>query len=198
MVNLVFGLAALLLSCTCLLLLFAAWKRHITEAWRPRALLGAWVGLFLCLPLWAGAVGLELALVLGLCLPSLLAWLLVLGNAERRHAAAPRAAGSGNLSYRRDPPAGRVALPGHLQTLFRFIQVVVLASAASLLFCVALTRVLDLYVENAMALAVLLFPLVWGIAAWWAAADDRSWRPALSLLVLGLLCTALISARIGV
>lgn len=167
------GAGALLTAIAGLCGLYWAWRRWEPAPYRT---LAGWLLLAAAGVLWAQAAGWEFGLALALFVPSVLAWLFVIGNREqrrRRRRSAPAV-----------PPAGRRgSVARHLAL---FLVTVPLAAAAAVLVTVALSRLLPVPVVDVMALVVIAIPPIWGLAAYWACADRRLWRPAVALAAVAL------------
>lgn len=154
------------------------------SAWRRLALSGGWVvtlsWLLIAASLWAWsrAWGVEFGVSFALIAVSLLGGLLVLFNFEVRERKLGRAAPTQAIAV--DPRSwGR--------HLFLFFVVVPLAGAASIFSTVLLCDLLPWHPTDKMVLAVLLVPVVWGLAAYWACADTRPARPTAALLLAAAL-----------
>lgn len=65
-----------------------------------------------------------------------------------------------------------------------FLLAVPVAGVAAVFATVWLCSLLPWQAPNEMALAVLLAPALWGLAAYWICADSRPFRPALVMLAL--------------
>jgi hypothetical protein len=114
--------------------------------------------------------------------PALVAWLLVAANTELREAKTRKR----KNADRAEPTAvvGGRTLARHL---LLFAITVPLSAVAATLFSVALARTLPWSDLSEMALTLMLMPFLWGCAAYWAIADSKLARPALSIIALGLI-----------
>lgn len=156
------------------LALGAAGVAALYSSWRKLPLSGPWVvaagWLLVAVSLWswvAGA-GAEFGISYGLIAFSLLGAVLVLYNFELRERKLARSNGTRALTI--DPRSwGRHGL--------LLVAAVPLAGLASTLLTVWLASFLPWHPTDRMVLAVLLVPVIWGLAAWWACADSRPLRP---------------------
>jgi hypothetical protein len=149
--------------------------------WRK---LAPWVGLVLAVALWSWSVGLEFATVFVPLLTTLFVWLLIFWRQLR-------------LS-RESTKATRAKSDKAEKTLFiakdrrvwakatAFIAAGPLAGIGSVMLCVALLPVLPFSEPTRLVLMAFLFPTIWAIAAVWACADAKAWRPPIVLMGIGL------------
>ncbi|MBN7796520.1 hypothetical protein [Parahaliea mediterranea] len=151
--------------------LYSSWRRLALSGGRVVAL--SWLLIAASPWAWSRAWGAEFGISFALIALSLLGGLLVLFNFEVRERKQSRPASTQAVAV--DPRSwGR--------HLFLFFVVVPLAGAASIFSTVLLCGLLPWHPTDKMVLAVLLVPVVWGLAAYWACADTRPARPAAALL----------------
>lgn len=169
------GLAfASLLTGAGVLCLYGSWRNWgLLQRWGTAA---GWALLLVSSITWAlSAASIELGISYALLAVTAAAWVVVGFNREQRPLRTPAL------------PAVKIALPA-LPTIARqillLVAVVPLAGAAAMYTSTALTAFLPWQQGNALALAMLLAPVLWGCAAYWQCADSRPLRPAATLLVL--------------
>jgi hypothetical protein len=167
------GTASALAGIVCL---YSSWRGDSPgRRWRVPA---GWLLLILAMVPWILASGAEFGVAYGAMLTSVLAWLVVLFNAEfRQHS-------------HREKAAGRIGIPAARTAgrhLLLFTAAVPLAGAAAIFTSVALTLVLPWKAVNGMVLAVYIMPLLWGLGSYWACADEKLLRPTLGLSACTLL-----------
>ncbi len=150
--------------------LYSSWQRNtLNQRWLIPV---GWLLLIVATIVWVFASGAEFGIAYGLMFSSVLAWLVIFFNAEIRQ------------NKHREKTATPIAAPGAKAVwrhVFLFAIAVPLSGAAALLFSVALTLVLPWKPVNEMVLAVFLMPVLWGLATYWACADEKVLRPALVL-----------------
>jgi len=164
-------------------LIFASWRRWVPVALNAASAAAGWLVLLLSGWLWIVSTGAEFGVLLAFLVPSLLAWMLVLVNRQhrqRRDRAEPPAL---------KPNAGERSWVRHLVL---FVVVVPLAAVASALVTVALSLLLPWREVDAMVMVLVIMPILWGSAAYWACADSRLVRPAAALLAGSLVSAAVI------
>ena len=168
------------LACIGLAALFAAWRlkrRTPLLTWAGWVLIGAGAAA------WSRAQGAEFGISFTLITLALAAWAVTIGNQDsRRQKVKPQI---------RTPLQWANARQVGLQ-LWRVFTVVLLSGLVSVALLVALAKLLPLSTVNAMVLAALVSPVVWGAAAYWLLADPRPLRPPVSLLVAGLVSGVII------
>lgn len=176
-------IAAGILSGAGLLGLFGSW-RNWNRFRRLGTLLG-WVLLFLAGVIWArSAASAELGISYALLALTAWAWIFVGYNRQLRPV--------------RDTvlPVASVSLPALsaiLKQLLLLVAAVPLAGAAAMVFSTAVATLLPLNQGNALVLAMLLAPLLWGCAAYWQCADSKPMRPAITHLILLAASAALLN-----
>lgn len=158
--------------------LFGAWQRRIPARWRP--VLVGWTLLALSGWFWVVGIGAEFGVSLVLLVTSLVAWIYVVANRQRRERRTPADAGAPK------PVAEPRRLVDHVVL---FVLVVPLAAVASALVSVALSLALPVSEIDAMVTVLVVMPVLWGCAAYWAVADSRVLRPA-AAMVLGAAVSA--------
>jgi len=169
---------ASLLSGAGLLGLYGSWRNwNGFSRWGTPA---GWGLLVVSAVVWArSAASVELGIGYALLALTAWGWLFVGHNRELR----PLRNQPGTSGL----PAASVALPA-LPTLMKqlllLVAAVPLAGAAALYFSTALVTFLPWQQGNALTLAMLLAPVLWGCLAYWQCADSRPLRPALTSLAL--------------
>ena len=160
--------------------LYGSWRDLLSASLRP-----AWVGWLLLVAAGYFAVrasGAEFGSTFIFLAPALVAWLLVAANTELREAKARK-----RKNAERAEPTAAVGGRTLTRHLLLFVITVPLSAVAATLFSVALARTLPWSDLSEMAFALTIMPFAWGCAAYWAVADSKLARPALSILALGLL-----------
>lgn len=171
---------ALVFAATGVGCLYGAWRRTLSGGWIPVAagwLLLAGSGYF-----WVRASGAEFGVSLVLMASPLMAWLFVGVNVQRRQ----RRSGATPVAPR---SRGGESVWRHV---LRFLLVVPAAATASALTAVALSMALPWETVNAVMLVMIVLPVLWGFAAYWACADARLLRPAAAMAASALLSVAVI------
>ena len=152
--------------------LYASWKKlHGSRGWLVPA---GWFILLVATAFWIMASGAEFGISFSLLVIPLIAWGVMLVKADIR----PQRS--------QEWEAGQASLPG-VKTLLRhgglFVASVLLAGAAATLTSVALVVMLPWTTVNAMVTAVILVPVLWGLASYWVCADTKTFRPVLWLVI---------------
>lgn len=167
-------LAALAVAC-----LFWSWKGS-SKSW---LMASGWVFASLSLWAWVMASGAEFGVTLAFLVLPVIAWAMMLFNADVRQQRLQ--------AYRQ----GALTAP-RVQTLLYqvllFILVVPVAGAAAVFTTTAFTLLLPVAKVNAVVTAVILIPIVWGLAAYWVCAARKLHGPAIWLLVLTGGCAGLL------
>lgn len=167
-------LAALAVAC-----LFWSWKGS-SKSW---LMASGWVFASLSLWAWVMASGAEFGVTLAFLVLPLIAWAMMLFNADVRQQRLQ--------TYRQ----GALTAP-RVQTLLYqvllFILVVPVAGAAAVFTTTAFTLLLPVAKVNAVVTAVILIPIVWGLAAYWVCAARKLHGPAIWLLVVTGGCAGLL------
>lgn len=167
-------LPAVILTAAGLLCLYGSWRKQ--PLFRPWGAWGGWVLLFASGWAWSlAAASVELGIVYALLAPTACAWLLVLHNRQTRSRRASAVA-EGGISL--------PALPVAARHLLLFLGTVPLAGAAAAYGSTALATFLPWQLGNALVLAMLVMPVVWGAGAYWLCADPKPLRPTLGLATL--------------
>lgn len=172
---------ATLLAATGIGCLYAAWRKSLSGARWPVAL--GWLLLLLSGGLWIRASGVEFGVNYALLTIPLFAWLTVGINLEVRQ------------GRQRDQRAGQLIIPeGHTisRNVVLFVLAIPVAAVTSTFISIAAVQLLPWGSVDALVLAVLMAPVLWGIAMYWVCADPRPARPALCLILGGALCAALL------
>lgn len=167
-------LPAALLSVAGLLCLYGSWCKQ--PLFRPWGAWGGWALLFASGWVWSlAAASVEFGIVYALLAPTACAWVLVLHNRQARNRRAPAPAEAG---------ISLPALPVAARHLLLFVGAVPLAGAAAAYGSTALATFLPWQPGNALVLAMLVMPVVWGAGAYWLCADPKPLRPTLGLATL--------------
>ncbi|UTF61546.1 hypothetical protein [Gilvimarinus sp. DA14] len=168
------------LTCGAAGVMFYAWRRPGPT---PLASLCGWLMLLVASGLWSYRAGAEFGISFTLITLALAAWSIIVLSADHRlQKTKPqvrdklRLARFGTMAYQ----------------LWRLLAVVLLAGVVSVALLVAMGKLLPLSAVNAMVLAALLSPLLWGLAGYWLLADPRPARPPIVLLLAGLASGAVI------
>ncbi len=176
----IFGTAATLTSLAGLGGLLYSWRARPPKPVALRSL--GWALLVAALGLWLLAQPIEFAVTFALFVPALLAWGLILLRAQVRQPARDTKLEQRGFRW--------PALAALAKQLWLLLVSVPLAAVASALVSLAVTDWLPWERVNTLVLGVLVVPVLWGAASYWACADPKRWRPALTLLVVGLLAAA--------
>lgn len=144
---------------------------------------GGWIAVAAGAVFWCRLAGIEFGIAYAVLFTIPAAWAAVVVNHE--------------LRTRRgvEQGAGQTVVPDSAtlaRHAARFVVAVPLAALASIFAGVVLTSRLPMGRIEAMAIAVLGIPVLWGILSYWACADQRSARPALCLTVVGAASAALV------
>ena len=144
-----------------------------------------WTGMALVLALWSTSVGLEFATVFVLLFTTLFVWMLIVWRQLRlnREAIKPAIV----KSFKGVKKTAFVTKDRRVWTkLTALLAAGPLACIGCVMFCVALLPVLPFSEASRLVSMALLFPALWAIAAVWACADTKAWRPPLVLMSIGL------------
>lgn len=159
--------------------LFCSWK-GASKGW---LMASGWLLSLLSLWAWVLASGAEFGVTLTFLVVPLIAWLIALFNADVRQ--------QRTQTYSQ----GALATP-RMQTLLYhfglFVLAVPLAGAAAVFTTIAFTLSLPVAKVNAVITAVILIPILWGLASYWVCAARKPHRPAIWLLALTGGCAGLI------
>jgi hypothetical protein len=148
-----------------------AWR---SQGWRHRALMPAgWIALALCLYFWSLDAGTEFGVSYALAWIALCALALIAAQAQRR----PRREEITASGSTFDSSAGHKWLT--------FIAAGPLAALACCQLTLVLVYLSPLHLINQMALAALLYPILWGIAAYLSCYYGRPGRNALVFIFFG-------------
>lgn len=163
--------------------LYGSWKDRLAAQLRP-TLLG-WLLLIGSGYLAIQASGAEFGTTLIFTAPALVAWLMVAANLELRQSRVrKRKVTETAESVETD---GTRSLSRHL---LLFLMTVPVSAAAAVFVSVALARALPFSYLSHIAFAALFMPFAWGCAAYWVIADSKPARPAIAIVVLGLIGAA--------
>lgn len=173
--GLILSALAILLTAGGVAVIHGVWRRRLPR--RGMLALG-WLLLVLSAALWIYADGAEFGLVRALVVISLVAWGAVWIN---RRVRLPRREEREQVLAA--PKPGR----GLVRNTVLFVLSVPVAGAASALVSVLLGHWLSVEPANRAAVAIVLLPLLWGCALYWACADSKLSRPALGLVAGGVL-----------
>jgi len=159
--------------------LYCSW-RGASKAWLTAA---GWLLTLLSLWSWILASGAEFGVTLTLLVVPLIAWLIILFNTDVRQ------------QRPQNQNQGALVAP-RMQTLlyhcWLFVLAVPLAGAAAVFTTTAFTLALPVAKVNAVITAVILIPIVWGLASYWVCAARKPHHPAIWLLALTGGCAGLI------
>lgn len=170
-----FASLGLVLGATGVAGLYSAWRRFALSG--AAVVAASWALIAVSLWAWSRAFGAEFGVSFALIAFSLFGGLALLVNFEVRERKGDRPANTQAVTI--DPRSwGRHGL--------LFFAVVPLAGAASIFCTVLLCGLLPWHDTDKMVLAVLLVPVVWGLAAYWVCADSRPLRPIAVLLACAL------------
>ncbi len=169
-----YGVIGTLLAGAGVSCLYASWKNLFSgNRWLVPA---GWFVLLVATAFWVMASGAEFGISVSLLVIPLIAWGVMLLKADIRPQRAQRPQEEWDL--------GRASLPD-MNALLRhgglFLASVLLAGAAAILTSVALVMLLPWTKVNAMVTAVILVPVLWGLASYWVCADTNRYRPVLWL-----------------
>lgn len=183
-----FAAISIVLAVLGVLCLYVSWRglffsRSLGQGATRLLTPGGWLLLAGSMACWTEASGAEFGISYTLLVIPLVAWLVALRNMKVREYQ-PRIA-----------EAGRLSLPG-LRSFSRhfllFLLVVPFAALVATLATAALARLLPWSPVNAMVLAVLAMPLVWGLVSYWLCADPKLVRSTVWLTAMGGLGAAFI------
>jgi hypothetical protein len=179
-----YGLIGVVAAAASIICLYLSWqKRFPLQRWlMPAGWLVAIVsGLFFII-----SSGAEFGVAYVFMIVPLMAWFAVLYNLEikRKHIRS-------NETVNFVVPATRTIL----RHIALFFIVVPLAGTASAYVSVVLALLLPWSTVNAVVLIVLIAPLIWGLASWWACADPNRYRPALWISAAGLISAAVVYSQ---
>ena len=184
---------AFLLSMTGVIWLYAIWRRRAFTlgTFRGLQVIAAWFLIAVAGWCWIHAYGAEFGVSYTLIVLALQAWLVITLTYKRKRL-------SQSAANQTQPPQrhtslafayGARALP---KQLLIALVAIPLAGLAAMLVTVVSTMLLPWENVNLIALGIYTMPIVWGAAAYWACADSKLWRPAISLILISLLTGGLI------
>lgn len=174
MAAMAFAFSLTLAGASCL---YGSWRR--LALFKPWGKPAGWMLLLLSCWLWTRASNIEFGISYALMAVALCAWALVLFNYELRQ-----------QKQSADNGAASLVLP-RASTLLRhglmFLLAIPLAGLMAAYLSTALVTLLPWQLGNALVLAMLLMPVVWGAGAYWSLADPKLLRPTIGQsLLLGL------------
>lgn len=180
-----FSVLGFLSSALGIYLLYRAWQGQIHK-FRGAAICGAWLFVALSIYLWSQAHGAEFGVCYSLIVVALQSWGLISFTRDKRRK-------GGNQPYfaAQSLAIGSAARALPVQALL-FISAVPLAGLCAMLFTVVSTMLLPWDKVNLMALGIYTMPVVWGGAAYWALADSKRWRPALTFVLVSVVAALII------
>ncbi|MCP5164869.1 MAG: hypothetical protein H6990_07400 [Pseudomonadales bacterium] len=159
--------------------LYSSWRRLALAG--PGVVAGSWLLIVLSGWIWCLGWGVEFGTVFACLALSVAGGVFLLLNYEVRERKSPRPADTQQLVI--NPRTwGRHALLS--------IIVFPVAGTLSVVGSILLAHEMPWIPVNQMVLAVLLIPVIWGAAAYWACADPLPGRPAIALGVGALLSLA--------
>jgi hypothetical protein len=172
------GAALTVVGVSCL---YGSWKKRIAGGWWP--VMAGWILLALSISLWSRASGAEFGTTVAILAPALVAWVLACFNLElRQRRRNRRAKPNADDAPAPNAPVDPRSLTRHL---LLFLVTVPLSGAAAIFASVALSTLLPWSDLSEMVLAMILLPILWGCAAYWATADAKPLRPTLAILAAG-------------
>lgn len=182
----VLSLLGFLSSALGIAILYLGWQRKIRH-FHGAILCAAWLLVALSIYLWSLAHGAEFGVCYAFITLALQSWGLIATTRDKRLKT------SRKIQLPLQPLAlskqGLQALPKHLWIL---ISAVPLAGVSAMLLTVVSTALLPWQKVNMVALGIYTMPLVWGAAAYWACADSKPWRPAITFVLVGALAALII------
>jgi len=160
--------------------LYGSWKEHLSARLHP-TLIG-WLLLITAGYFAVRASGAEFGTVWIFCAPALVAWILIAINSEVRQAKARKRKNAEGAEL-----TAAVDSKSWPQHFLLFLITVPLSAFAAVFISVAISRVLPWHeITNAVSVFILA-PILWGCAAYWAAADSKLLRPVATIVVVGLI-----------
>lgn len=173
--------AALVSGSLGVLLLYVAWRG--AGAARRWLVAAGWLLVAASCWSWAGHAGVEFGLAFAMLQVPLVAWLLVGSNTHVRS----------NKARPQTPVAlAAPGVAGVLRHVGIFLVAVPLAGCSSALLVLALGTMLPLDEPGRIAVVILVLPIAWGLAAYWATAGASLLRPAAGLAAGAAICAALL------
>jgi Ca2+/H+ antiporter len=170
-------------------LLFGSWDRRLQA--RRWAVAAGWASLAISVYFWSRTQGPEFGATIAVLAPALVAWLLAARGAEiRSKGNRPRSQRSKSdvLEQQQEVASPR----SWIRHVMLFVVTVPLSAAAAAIVSVAVATWLPWIDLNEMVFALIVMPILWGSAAYWAVADPQPLRPALSVLTAGLIGAAML------
>lgn len=170
------GVIAVVVSLAAAALVYAGWRRSL--AW---AALCGWILAPISVPLWSRALGPEIGFVYAVILFICCAWVLVVINREPTRTVER----SGQRPLHR--PFQRLQWAAPQQCLHHgalFVLAVLVSGVSSMLVSVALVLYLPWTLPLKLAVAIFLYPLLWGALSVWVCAQDKLLQPLVTNLGL--------------
>lgn len=158
-------------------LLYGAWSGRVPVPGVSGV--GGWLLLAISFVLWVRVAGPEFGSVYAVLAVAPAAWLFVALHPKRGRPARERAAA------RRAP---RLPARGRLtRNVALFFVAVPLAAVTSTLFALVASTWLPWSAIDRTVAGLLAMPVIWGLLAYWACADEKLLRPAAMVVATGLL-----------
>lgn len=172
---------AVLLGTAGVAALYASWRRWIRFG--PWPAVAGWTLLGASVWVWVRAAGIEFGISYAVLFASFAAWIAVLVNLEIRNRR--------QREQKTSPPVvpDAQSLARHVG---RFLVAVPLAAVAAAFVGAAIVRWLPMARVDAMAAAAFSIPVLWGILGYWACADPKLTRAAVSLAVAGIVSATVV------
>lgn len=186
---------ALILNCIAFGILFGSWKGLITK--RKSLTWSAWGVHALALYFWSITFNPEFGIPLGLMVPSIIAWFIVLFNTKSQERSNSR---NKNKTVKKEgefieSSLGVRALKS-IKPVFRnlllFILVVPFSGIISTLITVFISRLLPWNDLNQMVFSAFFMPFAWGCSSYWISADSKLLRPFIILSLSGIVSALLL------
>lgn len=158
-------------------ILYASWRGYWSRQFFVPM---AWLLLGLSCVFWIRAVGAEFGIAYTFLTIAICAWFVVGFNFKirSRQLEKPRVQALNLL------PSNQAIV----KNLLLFVLVVPLAGTSSIFLSVVLVHMLPLQDVNALVTGIVIMPVIWGLASYWACADTKPLRPGLALVFCGLFC----------
>lgn len=174
-------LFALVASALAALLVYCGWRQGRSA----RAAGAGWLLALGSLPLWSRALGVEFGVSYAIIVFTCLAWALVFWQRESGpQAAAPELRPLRMLQ--------RPALRDGVSHSLRFVLAVPVAGACTMLLSAALVLPLPWSLPLQLAVAIFLYPLLWGALSAWICAQDKLLPATLVNVALAVLSSLIL------
>lgn len=164
-------------------LLYLSWCSN--TAVFPWSRIGGWLLLFVAMVLWMAAGGIEAGMVIGVCLPGILALLLVVWHQQAEPVKRGRRNKEGGAEKSVLARQSGSQTPGTAvvtRNVAMFLLTVPFAAMTTVLVMMAVSMLLPWSELSRIVLLVIAAPALWGVMAAWLCSDDRLWRPVLAIL----------------